>query len=223
MRGQCDGATDCLAAADFGDPCYSEGCSLPVAVSLADVEQDSCLVPWERRGDGRPATCDPPDQGTQCPEYCAQPPQCIDVGCHNAQCELTLGYDDQTCGGSGGSGGTSGSGGTTSTGGSGGTGGNGNDCEALNEARQAALTEAVSCNPEIDGPQCTGEKTVPDQCGCPVLVNELNAASAAAAQAAYDAWVEAECGPYACGAACFVGEEGTCSGETSTCAWLGVN
>jgi hypothetical protein len=54
----------------------------------------------------------------------------------------------------------------------GGSGGSGTECGALNETRQETLSAAVSCDPEVDLPQCTGSSTVPDQCGCPTLVNE---------------------------------------------------
>jgi hypothetical protein len=151
------------------------------------------------------------------------PPQCIEVGCHNAECQLDFGYDDETCAGSGGSGGTSGSGGTTSTGGTGGTGGTGAECDVLNAERQEALNDAVSCNPEIDVPQCTGARTVPDQCGCPTLVNDYDDEAVSAAQEAYNVWVEAGCGPYPCGAACFYGEQGDCNEGTAICSWLGLN
>ena len=77
----------------------------------------------------------------------------------------------------------------------------------------------MSCDPEIDVPQCTGASTVPDWCGCPVLVNDYYEDTVIAAQNAYDAWVEAGCGPQPCGAACAIGSDGVCGEEYGTCAW----
>jgi hypothetical protein len=94
-------------------------------------------------------------------------------------------------------------------------------CVELNKERQTWLDAARTCSPELNG-QCAGARTVPNQCGCPTLVNSAFDYQVKRAQAAYDAWVAANCGPYACGAACFVGTMGVCDPTrigSSTCIW----
>ncbi len=132
--------------------------------------------------------------GLQC-----TPPQCIQI-CEGGNCICM-------CEGTGGLGG----------GGSGGAA----TCASLNVTRQEALQAATSCNAELSG-QCTGSATVPDQCACPRIVNDGQPDDVQAAQAAYDAWVQAGCGPYACGAACSEGTTGICQGQggpSGICAW----
>jgi hypothetical protein len=64
--------------------------------------------------------------------------------------------------------------------------------------------------------------TVPNQCACPALVNSARPELVTAAQQAYDAWVAAGCGPYACGAACIKGTAAKCQAPSSgsaACTW----
>jgi hypothetical protein len=94
-------------------------------------------------------------------------------------------------------------------------------CAELNMERQTWLQAAVVCSAELDG-QCAGAKTVPNQCGCPTLVNSALDYQVKQAQAAYDAWVAAGCGPFACGAACFLGTMAICDPSrigSSSCIW----
>lgn len=120
---------------------------------------------------------------------------------------------------SGGSAGTSsgGSAGSASGGASGSPGDGGVDCKTLNDERAKTLAAAVECSGLLGVVQCSGSDKVPDQCGCPVIVNEAKADAVKAAKAAYDAWEKAGCGPFACGAACFDAKKGICDGTTSKC------
>lgn len=90
--------------------------------------------------------------------------------------------------------------------GGGGTGG-ADPCPQLYAVYQDRLQEARTCNP-LSLNRCT--ETVPDQCGCPVWVVGDEAADA---QAAYDSWTNAGCGPFGCGAPCFVAQAGECVKE----------
>ena len=85
-------------------------------------------------------------------------------------------------------------------------------CDGLFQVYDAALADAVSCNPFVNMMQCDGTASVHDPCGCPVLANETNPTAVQAAVAAYDAWVAASCGPYLCGAPCQTLSPGFCSG-----------
>ncbi len=131
--------------------------------------------------------------GMQC-----TPPQCFQI-CEGGSCSCM-------CEGTAGSGGVGGA----------------PDCTSLNNTRQQYLDAARVCNAELSG-QCTGSATVPNQCACPTLVNDGSPSDVQAAQDAYDAWVAAGCGPYACGAACFEGTTGTCVGQggpAGLCTWM---
>jgi hypothetical protein len=92
---------------------------------------------------------------------------------------------------------------------------------ALNTARAQALQAATACSPELDG-QCKAIVTVPNQCGCPTLVNSARQELITTAQRAYDTWVAAGCGPYPCGAACLMGTSTKCyapSVGSGVCTW----
>jgi hypothetical protein len=81
-------------------------------------------------------------------------------------------------------------------------------CQSLFATFQNALAEAVKCSPVLGVVQCSGSATLLDACGCTVVANETQPEKVKAAQAAYDAWVAAGCGPYACGKECVVGTTG---------------
>jgi hypothetical protein len=72
-------------------------------------------------------------------------------------------------GGTGETGGTGQGGSSGSSGRGGGGGQGGTNCAAAIQQAQAALSAAQACNPETDGPKCTG--TVEDLCGCTVPVD----------------------------------------------------
>jgi hypothetical protein len=74
-------------------------------------------------------------------------------------------------------------------------------------------------NMVLRGNQCSGTASVPDSCGCPVVLNETQDAKVKAAQSGYDAWVQAGCGPFPCGKACFAGTTGICDPSNGTCQW----
>lgn len=133
--------------------------------------------------------------------------------------------------GSGGAGGKGGAGATTTTAssstsasgvaGGGGSGGAAADpCPALLASFEQALAAARACDPFINMIQCTGDAVVLDQCGCKLVANEHKPEAVAAALAAFDAWVNAGCGPYDCMdcppwgmPACIVGPDG----QTGVC------
>jgi len=46
--------------------------------------------------------------------------------------------------------------------------------------------------------QCTGDTVAYDSCGCTIVVADQHQAEAAAAVEAYQAWVQAGCGPVPC-------------------------
>jgi hypothetical protein len=92
-------------------------------------------------------------------------------------------------------------------------------CATLQETRRKTLEDASSCSGVLTVVQCSGSASVPDQCACPVIVNEARPEKVKAAQDAYDAWVKAGCGPFPCGAACFAGTKGKCDSVSGTCQW----
>lgn len=114
--------------------------------------------------------------------------------------------DEPSTSSSGSGGGTSTSSGTTSTTSSGttsttttsGTGGSGVTCDSLEAELEEAWLAARVCDPTIYLAQCTGELMVYDQCGCEWAANIEFPELAAAAMAAYDAWVDHGCGPWDC-------------------------
>jgi hypothetical protein len=97
----------------------------------------------------------------------------------------------------------------------------GASCMTLNTARAESLQAASSCSAELGG-QCAMVVTVPNQCGCKTIVNSAKPEAVQAAQRAYDAWILAGCGPYACGALCREGTAATCQATGAapgTCSW----
>lgn len=126
-------------------------------------------------------------------------PRCIKL-CEGGDCTCS-------CEGTGGSAATAGAGGSS--------------CAALNTARAQSLQAAATCSPELDA-QCALVVTVPNQCGCKTIVNSSTPEAVQLAQQAYDAWVLAGCGPYACGARCLEGTAATCQAvgaAPGTCSW----
>ena len=78
-----------------------------------------------------------------------------------------------------------------------GVGGSGG-CSGLQEDLLAKVAAAQACNPALSIPQCSGGTTVNDLCGCSVAANDSNPMAAESATAAFNAWVKAGCGPFAC-------------------------
>ena len=121
--------------------------------------------------------------------------------------------------GTGGAAGIAGTGGAAGSAGTGGNPGDGGQCAPLFESYQKALAAAVQCSPQLSVVQCSGAATLYDSCGCKLVANETQDAKVKAAQAAYDAWTKAGCGPYPCGKACFEGTTGACDPTSGTCMW----
>jgi hypothetical protein len=176
---------------DAADPCYSPGCSSPVAASQQDVARNHCLVLWENRNTPPPEDC-APTEPVGCPELCAAQPTCVTPTCNAGTCELTLGYALEEC--------------EIPPA----------DCDTLNEKRQAALDAARACNPNLDNIQCDASETVEDMCGCPVIVNETQPDLVKSAREARQTW-SAQCTaacPFALCAlpvAGFCGSDGVCT------------
>jgi hypothetical protein len=80
------------------------------------------------------------------------------------------------------------------------TTGTGSDaCASLLETLETAIDHARACTPLDPNIQCDGSVVLLDTCGCPsVVANENLITEIADAQAAYDAWVAAGCGPHEC-------------------------
>lgn len=88
----------------------------------------------------------------------------------------------------------------------------GGSCTDLLAALNAANAAAQECDPAISSPQCNGFAVLNDTCGCPsILANEKAPEKVKAAQLAYDAWINAGCGPFECGGGCFKAVGGFCS------------
>lgn len=72
-------------------------------------------------------------------------------------------------------------------------------CSSLLEAYETAVDHARACSPLDPNIVCDGTVVLLDTCGCPSIVaNEDLVGEVADAQAAYEAWVLAGCGPYRC-------------------------
>ena len=64
---------------------------------------------------------------------------------------------------------------------------------------ETAIDHARACSPLDPVIQCDASVVLLDQCGCAsIVVNENHVSEIQEAQAAYDAWVAAGCGPYLC-------------------------
>ncbi len=123
---------------------------------------------------------------------------------------LSLGLAMAACGGlvviplddgePAGGGGSEPMGGTVSTSTDAATTGTGSDaCTTLLELYETAVDHARACSPIDPNIVCDGTVVLLDTCGCPSIVaNEDLPADVAEAQAAYEAWVAAGCGPYLC-------------------------
>lgn len=72
-------------------------------------------------------------------------------------------------------------------------------CDALLATYETAVDHARACSPLDPNIQCDGTVVLLDTCGCPSIVaNEDLVGEVADAEAAYEAWVAAGCGPYQC-------------------------
>jgi hypothetical protein len=189
-RGECTDHTQCVAVVDTADPCFSSDCGPPLAASRTDMANNPCLVPWEQRYEPVQSMCRS-SEPVACPALCAVQPACIQTGCSSEQCQMELIYEITNCPNT--------------------------DCTQLNADRIAALDAARACSSAADG-QCSADVTVPDACGCAVPVNPTSPDGVEQAQATYDAWVNAGCGP-ACAAPCILGTAATCSVESASCVW----
>lgn len=168
---ECASAADCVAAANFDDPCFSPSCSSPIGRHEDDVATDPCLVPWEDRGEPVPEQCGTGDMA--CPAICAEQPLCVVPTCDEGTCGIEVGYDASECDD------ISGSGGSASA-----------DCDALLDDLDEAIREARACVPGGVVPECDGSAILTTECGCKVLGNENRperVAEANAALAAYEA------------------------------------
>lgn len=100
ILGTCVENIDCLAVSVTDDACYSPGCELPIAASIADTECDPCLVEWD--GLTAPMTTDEcafiNDGGDiACPSGCAAPPTCIHAYCDAGECKVNTSQDGSDC------------------------------------------------------------------------------------------------------------------------------
>lgn len=103
---------------------------------------------------------------------------------------------------------SSSSGTTSSAGGDGGL----PSCSTLTQSYQQALQDATWCSACVAGVDpCDYTESLADPCGCPVPVNLANPTAVAAATAAFQQWVSAGCGPYACGQDCIVSYNPHCA------------
>lgn len=92
--------TDCLAVSVTDDACYSPGCELPIAASMADTECDPCLVEWD--GLEAPLTTDActfmsNGGDVACPLGCTAPPTCIHAYCDAGECKVNTSQDGSDC------------------------------------------------------------------------------------------------------------------------------
>jgi hypothetical protein len=102
--------------------------------------------------------------------------------------------------------------------GMGGTGGGGAACEELAADYDAAVQQARKCSGAAFI-ECSGQTTVPDFCGCLVVLNDTSPASAEAQQA-YSQWVSAGCDPGPCAAPCTAHTTGVCTGDVTTASFV---
>lgn len=124
--------------------------------------------------------------------------------------------------GGGGGGGTSGSGGGTSGGSGGGTsgapGGGGAPCAALAEVYLEQLDAARTCDPSIDGPQCTLQVADELPCPCaPTFVDASNTAAVSSLGEVAAQWQMQQCGGDPCPAiACQLPTSAVCEPDPGT-------
>lgn len=129
-------------------------------------------------------------------------------------CGAKVVFEDE---GSGGSGTTSGS--TSAKTGSTKSTGTAASCTDLEQSFQNAVADAAACSPAKSSLQCT--TIINDTCGCPTIaVNTKLGPLVNDAKLAYDAWVEAGCGPIPC-TQCIPADIGYCEptpdGESWAC------
>ncbi len=192
ILGACNVNSDCVAVFDNSNSC---SCKYPFAASRADVAGNRCLVPWEERDSARPA-CSLPDPDEVCLELpCVPPPGCVNAWCNQGTCEVIDGYSPEECAVP-------------------------DDCEELAERRRSTLDAARACDPTLSSISCDASQTVPDVCGCPVVVNERYPELVQAALAAADNWFNSSCPVAPCPPiACSVPTSGSCTTD-GVCAGL---
>ncbi len=123
IEAECETDNDCVAAVNVCAACYSPDCTPPRAASKQDILVGGCLRAWAHRAADAPEGCAETEE-IDCPLACAAPPECMSTKCVDKTCELSVGYTEDECGGTGtGGAGTGGAGtGGAETGGTGGIG-----------------------------------------------------------------------------------------------------
>ena len=91
------------------------------------------------------------------------------------------------------------------------------DCSTRTQYYGHLLSLASTCDPAMNGADCVLSETIGDSCGCPMLLN-VGADTQALGDVQQD-WVDAECGPLPCGAACPTEGVPTCSGDDQLGYW----
>jgi hypothetical protein len=86
----CSEDNECITAANFDDPCFSPGCSGPVAATESEVQRNPCLVPWEERESEPPEECAAHDPDVVCPAACEIPAPCVAARCVESTGECVI-------------------------------------------------------------------------------------------------------------------------------------
>ena len=169
----CQSDEDCVAVWTTDAPCYSAGCSLPIAASKSAAEEKLCWIPWNgSMGPEAPDGCRPNDDGVVCDASCALPPDCALPSCgEDGVCQVRFGYSQAECQ----------SDGTA-------------ECERLQTAFSTALAAARSCLAGGVTPthECDAGNAVSDLCGCPQAVSSEHAEALVALERARSSF-EAKC------------------------------
>jgi hypothetical protein len=201
---ECKVDADCVAVGDTEAPCYSPGCSPPIAASREAASANPCLVEWTgSEGPAIPEGCVySEDDPVACPALCAQAPACIVPRCDAGHCMLVTSSQPSDCV----------------------TGGGAGSCDDLNSQREETLAAARSCLPNGIIAECGDDSMVPNECGCPVAVNQNHAERIEAARSAYDSWNDSCAPPEKCALVDCVQatSESTCvsgSQADSICQW----
>jgi hypothetical protein len=75
-------------------------------------------------------------------------------------------------------------------------------CDGVLGELSALIVEATTCNSCMDYDSCMNGPKIHDTCGCLVGASELAQQAAADAEALYQQWVSAGCGPFECNTPC---------------------
>ena len=110
----------------------------------------------------------------------------------------------------------SGSGGNTSSVGSTATFIPGLSCDELQAELEKLIAAATVC--ECMLPPCSDDRPIHDTCGCPIAAGASRVNEAKQAEASYQQWIAAGCGPLSCTGNCARPTYWTCNGETDGCA-----